>query len=418
MSWGSNPLNSEMKNETKYNNIDYTLESTFPKTLRLNYFYNMLKDTEASVIRSNVKNMIVELENYSDENKSEYIHDIFMLAFYKRSTSKTKDGEYISNGEGCKNIYYEYILELYNYYPETIITIFKSGLPFIYGYWKDALNLWVKINELDMDIISKFTKYNKFIEALRHSMLAQRGKDLEVMYNLYKGNKVKKMNSDDFKDYVGTSDLDYSSLTLSNVGKFSVRENTSFNRSAYWYNINKTGLLNKENHVSYMIRYTLKQRHGNIVEMFPNDKSVPFGAKKIWRLDNAKLNVLLDVAETHFAGGTWNELNIGNIPSICLKKNNKGLINEKLNEKILDGSSYEVTGNRFPDNTDRVECRKNVKDYILSNKNKNHNKTSNNDTLSSINPWITFRLAMDKPYFEKIREYLRCSQEKYLRFYN
>jgi hypothetical protein len=418
MSWGSNPLNSEMKNETKYNNVDYTLESTFPKTLRLNYFYNMLKDTEASVIRSNVKNMIVELENYSDENKSEYIHDIFILAFYKRSTSKTKDGEYISNGEGCKNIYYEYILELYNYYPETIITIFKSGLPFIYGYWKDALNLWVKINELDMDIISKFTKYNKFIEALRHSMLAQRGKDLEVMYNLYKGNKVKKMNSEEFKDYVKKSDLDYSSLTLSNVGKFSVRENTSFNRSAYWYNINKTGLLNKENHVSYMIRYTLKQRQGNIVEMFPNDKSVPFGAKKIWRLDNAKLNVLLDVAETHFAGGTWNELNIGNIPSICLKKNNKGLINEKLNEKVLEGSSYDVTGNRFPDNTDRVECRKNVKDYIISNKNKNHNKTSTNDTSSSINPWITFRFVMDKPYFEKIREYLRCSQEKYLRFYN
>lgn len=418
MSLVSNPLNSAMKNETKYNNGDYMLESTFSNTLRLNYFYNMLKDTDASVIRSNVKNMILELENYSDENKSEYIHDIFILAFYKRSTSKTKDGEYISNGEGCKNIYYEYILELYNYYPETIITIFKSGLPFIYGYWKDALNLWVKINELDMDIISKYTKYNNFIEALRHSILAQRGKDLEEMYNLYKGNKVKKMNSGDFKNYVKTRNLDYSSLKLSNVGKFCVRENTSFNKSAYWYNKDKNGILNKENHVSYMIRYTLKQRNGNIVEMFPNNKSVPFGAKKIWRLDNAKLNVLLDVAETHFSGGTWKELNIENIPYICLTKNNKGLINEKLNEKILDGSRYDITGNRYPYNSDRVECRKNVKDYILNSKNKHHNKITTYDTSSSINPWITFRFAMDKPYFEKIRVFLRCSQEKYLRFYN
>jgi hypothetical protein len=417
MSLVSNPLNSEMKNETKYKPGDNDLESKFSGDLRLNYFTNMVRDTDACIIRSNVKNMILELENYSDQNKSEYIHDIFILAFHKRSTCKTKDGEYISDGEGCKNIYYEYILELYNYYPETIITIFKSGLPFMYGYWKDALNIWVKINELDMDIISKYTKYNNLIEALRHSMLAQRGRDLESMYIFFEGNKFKKMNSYDFKDYIKNNDLDFNSLTLSKVGKFSVRENTSFNRSAYWYIKNKNGLFNKENHVSYMIRYTLKQRQGNIISTFPNDKPVPFGAKKIWRLDNAKLNVLLDVTETHFSGGTWNELTISNIPSMCFKKNMKGLINEKLNEKISVGSSYSITGNRFPNNNDRVECRKNVIDYMHSNKS-NKNEISINDTSSSINPWITFRKTMDKSYFEKIREYLRYSQEKHLKLYN
>ena len=58
MSLVSNPLNSEMKNETKYKPGDNDLESKFSGDLRLNYFTNMVRDTDACIIRSNVKNMI------------------------------------------------------------------------------------------------------------------------------------------------------------------------------------------------------------------------------------------------------------------------------------------------------------------------------------------------------------------------
>lgn len=361
-----NPLASAMEESTKYTyGANGAIELKTSGDLRVDMFSSILQTTDASLVKRSVQEMIKEADSYTSlDEKAQYIHDIFMLAFHKRGTSKTSEGEQISDGEGCKNVFYEYILELYNYYPDTIIELFKSGKVFVYGYWKDALNIWVKINKMSMTIEEKYSKYNKFIEALRHAMAAQRNRDLRKIYNMFQGHPIKTMNSTTFKEFLASTDIDYSALHITNVGKFCVRENTSFDRSAYWYLL-VDGTFREETHVNYMIRSTLRRRTSEGSIEYPCNKKIPFGAKKTWRLDNVKFNIILDVVETHFTDGTWSEIHIGSVPSVCFKRNTKALINEHIKVKVIDGTSYADTGNRFPDNEDRVKCRQNVKEHLI-----------------------------------------------------
>jgi len=137
-----------------------------------------------------------------------------------------------------------------------------------------------------------------------------------------------------------------------------------------------------------MLRGVLKQRVDNKVKIYPKDKSVPFGAKKAWRLSNARLDVILDVAETHFAGKTWSEIKIGHLPSLCYKRNAKGLINEKLKEKIEDGSEYIETGNRYPEELDRIQCREHVVKHMLSGKTVNSSQIYPHNIIATNNQSI------------------------------
>ena len=269
MSSRTNPLAYAMEEQTKYTYGDNgALELKSTGTKLLDSFTNLIKDTPSEMVKEAVKQMILELSSKSEAEKGEYVHDIFMLAFHKRSTSKTSSNTLISDGEGCKNIYYEYILELYNYYPVTIINLFRSGVPFVYGYWKDALNIWVKINELDMPLNEKYIKYNDFIKAFRYAMLTQRNIDLDVIKTTFSRTAIDTMNSEQFKAFLNTKDVNYSNISISNVGKFCVREGTSFDKSAHWYNLVK-GEYRRENHVNYMLRGILKERVDNKVKIYP-----------------------------------------------------------------------------------------------------------------------------------------------------
>ena len=307
--------------------------------------------------------MVEELKYVS--NKAEHIHDIFILAFHKRATSKFINKEQISDGEGLKNVFYEYIIELYNYYPLTIIEIIKSKYIFMFGYWKDALNIWDKINQLELDTDYKYRKYNLLIEALRYCMITQRAEDLDVIYNKFGYDTIKDMNESEFRDFL--KDKTDVKLNISYIGKYCVRENSSFDKKAYWYLLMDNGIYKKINHVEYMIRYTLKQIRNTFTIEYPKDKSIPFGTKKIWRKDNVKLNVILNVPENNFCSNTWGDINIKNIPSICLKRKTKALLNEKLKE-VNDIPGFEYTGNRYPDDDDRVECRQNLIKHISDSK--------------------------------------------------
>jgi len=392
MSGRKNTLARALEDETKYTNGDNgAVELKTSGQLRLDNFTNLLKDTDPTMVKSAVRRMVDEMVKCSDEERGEYIHDIFILAFHKRATTKTSENIQISDGEGCKNIYYEYIIELYNYYPETIINLFRSGEPFIYGYWKDALNIWEKINKIDMDIKYKYDKYNNLINALRYAMLFQRSEDLQLI-NLTFGD-MRGKTGDEFKEYLKINNSKVSGISISNVGKYCVREGTHFDKTAYWY-LDINGEYRKESHVNYMIRTGLKQQVEGCVRGYPVNKSVPFGAKKVWRIDNTRLNIVLDVAETHFAGNTWSEIKIGHLPSLCYKRNTKGLINEKLKEKVMDGGGYDKTGNRFPDNSDRVKCRQNMEEHLISAKKINSSQIYPHNIISGTDPSSLEKMAM------------------------
>ena len=363
----SNPLASILKEQSKYTYGDNgALELNTSGSSILDSFVNLLQDTDPDKIRDSVKLMVSDLEYSTD--KVQHIHDIFILAFHKRSTSKCVDGVQISDGEGLKNVFYEYIIELYNYYPQTVIDIIRARDVFMYGYWKDALLIWDKINQIQWDLPYKFIKFNPLIEALRDAMLAQRSEDLDSIYNKFGYNTIKDMNETEFKGFL--SDKKDTILNMSYIGKYCVRENSSFDKKAYWWVDMGDGTYKKINNVEYMIRKTLVRVSSGVTLEYPKHKNIPFGAKKIWRKDNVKLNVVLNVPENNFCSNSWGDIDIKNIPSICLKRKTKALLNEKLKE-VNNLPEYEHTGNRYPDNSDRVECRQNIINHMTKSINVN-----------------------------------------------
>ena len=298
---------------------------------------------------------------------ADIIEDLFVLAFHKRGTSKkNRDGELISDGEGFRKLFYIYILELYNLYPKAVISLAKSGIFSLYGYWKDYLNIWAMINEMGMTDMERYTKYNDLIVVFRKAILTQRSWDTKALRQYcteheFNYRDFSEQNNKAFTNvFIPAMAADkgpggLNNLELSYVGKFCVRESSSVNNSCFWYTSSETSL-ERESHISYMLRYLLYRNVDGVKIPFPDNKSVPFGAKKAWRQENARLNIVLDVPEVKFCSGRWSDLDIVKIPSVCLHRNTKGLLNEQ-RKQIPEGDDEDVTGNRYPELQDRVDCR-------------------------------------------------------------
>jgi len=88
--------------------------------------------------------------------------------------------------------------------------------------------------------------------------------------------------------------------------------------------------------------------------------------KKDWRKNYRQvitcLDVLIDLPEVKMCSHKWSKIDYSKVPSRCLLMKRKGHFNEKI-KGILDPTQY-LTGNRFPDDKDRVQARQNVIDQI------------------------------------------------------
>lgn len=202
---------------------------------------------------------------------------------------------------GLKDVFYDLILKLYDIDQELAIRILKNTI-----YWKDLLNIWAKINKMNIDKKEKFAKYDFLIRSIRHIINDQRSIDL------------KKVKSGDYN--------------ISLLGKYCVAENSHFDNKAYWYNITQDGL-KKDLHVSFMIRDRLHVASGSKRSNYPETKTVPFKTKKIWRKDNALLKQVLNIPEISLCSKDYEELEEMFIPNICYKKNYSIMKQNKIDKK-------------------------------------------------------------------------------------
>ena len=90
-------------------------------------------------------------------------------------------------------------------------------------------------------------------------------------------------------------------IEVSFVGKFCVRESSSVNKNCFWYVLNSNGKITRETHINYMVRYLLVKNTSDGIVPYPEDKKVPFGSLKAWRVENARINIVLDVFKLSFA---------------------------------------------------------------------------------------------------------------------
>ena len=97
------------------------------------------------------------------------------------------------------------------------------------------------------------------------------------------------------------------------------------------------GRLLRQSHVSFMLRASLKRRVGQgQYQPWGVNEGVPFGAKKSWRVLNAKLDEALGVPEVKASLDRLDEIDPGKLPGEFTKRNIKFLLNEKVKTAPTD----------------------------------------------------------------------------------
>ncbi len=313
---------------------------------RVDYFTNFNKDSTEEFIQKGLENMFKEAESIENvESKAEYVSDIFKLWCHKR---------HARNGEKEKLLSYRYFLELYEYYPKTIISISESGIFGEIGYWKDYLLIWKMINEKKMSDEEKYYKYNYLIEAFRTAIVNQRTKDLKKLDKFIVPYNLSTITPEKLEELLKNNTK---KLDISYIGKYMVREKSAENKNLFWFIKNEDNSLIRESHVSYIVRKTLMKSKK---EPYPCDDNIPFNVKKNYRKLNSKLNIALNVPEIMMCSRRFGDMDPTKFPSQFMMRNSKGLLNEKLKESPK-GIYEQEHGNRYPEDVGRVELRKKMR---------------------------------------------------------
>ena len=208
-------------------------------------------------------------------------------------------------GKGERDMFYNMIMWLYQKYPDTVVRF----LPLLgeYGYYKDFFRLIKLSNNVE------------FHDTILNIVAAQ-------------------IKQDEMTINAGGNKLSLCAKYCPREGKGCLLNKTLFNK-----------LVNK-----------LYPDDGNYRSYKQN--------KKQYRQLISKLSAILDVPEIKMCGKRFSELDFAKVPSLCTKKFSKAFLNEKVKGKVVEQPTDDLTGNRYPDDSDRVTCRAHIRDAMKENK--------------------------------------------------
>lgn len=343
--------------------------------------------------------MILEgKKKLSSTKDKELLLDAFVLPFYKRCflkniklpptttsiatstatiTETTNDSESTCDedgdkslndndkfvGEGERVLSYQMLLKLYEYYPKTVLNLLIQYPTF--GYWADLFNIWVLCDERSSSQRS-FTNYNLLKMHILYIIVCQLKDDI---------NKLKSASA-------SASDSDGANLNISLLAKWMPREGSVKDKSSF---INFSSSMDGDSifsaksptytcYTSIAILYSLMDVSGatsldynmeqitSLLNKYYPRKSLNYYRTTL-RKKISELNKKLKTFETYATSGNWSKYNVKNLPSKAFSKYTKAFLNESLEP---DKPESYGTGNRYPDNEDRVQARKNMISNILS----------------------------------------------------
>lgn len=244
------------------------------------------------------------IENIISTGDKNNIIDLFVILFQTRDCR---------GGKGERELFYTMFIKLYKIYPAIIIDLLDVISTF--GYFKDFWNILHKIN--NNKELSNIPNINKLIDRILSLYALQLKHDL----------------------YVCTSKEKQENISITLAGKFAPREKHSF------------AVKNKRIFNKFVYEY-----------MYPNSNT----SKMEYRKHISILNSASNVTEVLMCDKKYSEINFKNVPSLCTKRFRKAFLNEKVRGEMLVTDNE--TGNRFPNDLDRVECRKNFLNSIKSGK--------------------------------------------------
>lgn len=303
----------------------------------LDFSHKVVRDTT----KEEITNRISQIVNHAEKSKDvSILHDLFVLMFHKRNPR---------GGEGEKEMTYNMVISLYDYYPETIIKLLHLVGEF--GYYKDLYQIWEKISksintELENTsltnlqkktiIESYYNKYNPLIQEIIKFSIKQRNNDLEK--------------------------LEKGSHNISLLGKWLPSEGSHFAKHAHWYLYNKEQMLMRKTLVDMMIYHMATETGVNL----DTERSFPKYWYMKYRKGNSLLSKQLKVPEIAMCAGRYADIKFEHVASRAMAQYRKAFMNEKL--KVPLKSYEEATGNRYPDKEDRVKARQHLNEILISKK--------------------------------------------------
>lgn len=321
-----------------------------------------------------------ENKQYTNDKK-QLIYDTFVLPFYKRCFNKTvknngKDVKY--TGEGEKLIFYQMFIELLKYFPDVAIELITE-IPKI-GYWGDLFNIWQLIdkrnkdkNELELDIKIK----NLYCINVLYLVINQLLTDIYLMEN----NKP-----------------------CSLVAKWIPREGSSKDKACKLsqlntinYSINSALSILFKNKKEFICAASKDYFIDLITNILKKSKKTNLNSiKRKFRQTVSKLNKYISTTETMMCSHNWQNIEPSKIPSRAMLKYRIALLNEIKNKSL--SIDEEKTGNRYPQDIDRVNARNNIINHLV---NGNKINVSSIEPHEILNAYIKSKSSVEKMIIQK-----------------
>ena len=264
------------------------------------------------------------------------------------------------DGEGCKDTGFELLLQMYEKgYPQLVISLMEFVPEFgcIKDWWKilALINTRLTVSGGKMNE-GYYNMYNPLVEAIMSNFWNYIDTDLQI-YNDWK-EKYSELSEEDLMERKGEIQF-----KLSTAGKYAPREKGSEDRTVFWWipiYSEESGAVvtyQRQQLRKMLIRWKYQPFKENKFYVKHGVNSIQSQFQKEARQTFSLLNKVCDVCEVKTCSGRWRELNPARAPSKFLMKNRKAWLNEAKGRVKLEAWQLE-TGNKYPDNADRVEARK------------------------------------------------------------
>ena len=285
----------------------------------------------------------------------EYLVDAFLLAAHKRAVKRTSpdttdasnngaggDASTLAGGEGERMIFARMMIELYNEYPKTVSEL----IPLVpqLGSWQDLYMIW-SLSVSDTDTRSMNIAV-PIIKCLVKQLVAD---------------SAKLDNLDDPEDH----------QNISLCAKWVAREGSYWDKKCHFTDMTCVGREQIYSYTALVGVYNLAVNLGmsavnelRTLDHIARVCDIPniSWQKKTLRKLISRLCSVVDVFEQKACAGKWSNIIPGKVPSRAMSKYSKAFLNEKLKEPPTKQELE--TGNRYPDNPDRVQARANLISFM------------------------------------------------------
>ncbi len=312
-----------------------------------------LDPSTLNLLNSLFDDLVDTVHSKSDKERAQAYGLLFRYLFYVRALrNPSNKGESIPS-KRSRLLFYHLFARLYEIFPETCKDLISLMPEF--GYFGDLDNIIMKMNHcLDVGDAA-LQVYRNYLNDDCMIIWGKPLKEVTCEEASALNQKLKKMTSAEVRQFV-------SDKCHTPVAKFlKGDDNACISLAAKWFT--REGKKNSEHRDKFLCSLYFNDEK-------PQLKSMNYAHMRFRNIISA-LTQCIQVGETMMCEQNpdhrrWADIPLQFAPAAFMTKYRKALANEKLKETVAECENE--VGNRFPENADRVQCRKNLMDLLLDGK--------------------------------------------------